>query len=70
MRTFISSQLRRARSFFRRGHRDTDNQSAVLRTVDDNDRALPTQERRALGHVLPLVIFVLCCILLVLAIRV
>ncbi|MGO9876714.1 MAG: hypothetical protein ACLPVY_23310 [Acidimicrobiia bacterium] len=70
MQTFISSQLRRARSFFRRERRDTDSQSAMLRSVGDDDRALPTQKRRVLVHVLPLVVFVVCCVLLVLAIRV
>jgi hypothetical protein len=42
----------------------------MLRVVERDDRMLPTQERRVLLHVLPLVIFVVCCVFLVLAIRV
>jgi len=42
----------------------------MLRAVDRDDRVRPTQKRRVLLHVLPLVIFAVCCVFLVLAIRV
>jgi len=70
MRTFKRAQLRPVRSLFRRGHRGTESRSSMLRVVERDDRMLPTQERRVLLHVLPLVIFVVCCVFLVLAIRV